>query len=74
MSFRECIFNANKEGIIDDVKKSEIQGHFDSFEADFIAKGMSKSNAEKEAGKLTFDALKHNAAEKKRQSLLQTLP
>ena len=70
MSFRECIFNANKEGIIDDVKKSEIQGHFDSFEADFIAKGMSKSNAEKEAGKLTFDALKHNAAEKKRQSLL----
>ena len=70
MSLRECIFNANKEGIIDDVKKAEIQQHFDSFEADFIAKGMSKTDAEKEAGKLTFDALKHNAAEKKRQSLL----
>ena len=70
MSLRECILNANKEGIINDVKKAEIQQHFDSFEADFIAKGMSKTDAEKEAGKLTFDALKHNAAEKKRQSLL----
>jgi len=70
MSLRECILNANKEGIINDVKKAEIQGHFDSFEADFMAKGMSKADAEKEAGKLTYDALKHNAAEKKRQSLL----
>ena len=70
MSLRECILNANKEGIIGDTKKAEIQGHFDAFEADFIKKGMSKADAEKEAGKLTFDAIKHNAAEKKRQSLL----
>ena len=53
MSLRECILNANKEGIINDVKKAEIQGHFDSFEADFMAKGMSKEDAEKEAGKHT---------------------
>jgi len=70
MSLRECINNANKEGIIDDKKKIDIQGHFDSLEKDFISQGLSKTDAEREAGKLTFDALKHEAAEKKRQAML----
>jgi len=70
MSLRECINNANKEGIIDDKKKIDIQGHFDSLEKDFISQGLSKTDAEREAGKSTFDALKHEAAEKKRQALL----
>lgn len=70
MSLRECINNANKEGIIDDKKKADIQGHFESLEKDFISQGLSKSDAEREAGKSTFDALKHEAAEKKRQAML----
>ena len=70
MSLNECIVNANKEGIISDVKKSELQENFKEFEKDFIAQGLSKADAEREAGRSTFDALKHAAAEKKRQSLL----
>tara|TARA_R110000822_G_scaffold206842_2_gene343093 strand:+ start:7649 stop:10231 length:2583 start_codon:yes stop_codon:yes gene_type:complete len=70
MSLRECINNANKEGIINDKKKADIQGHFESLEKDFISQGLSKSDAEREAGKATFDALKHEAAEKKRQAML----
>ena len=37
MSLKECINNANKEGIIDDKKKADIQGHFESLEKDFIS-------------------------------------
>ena len=70
MSLNECIINANNEGIIGDAKKTELQENFKEFEKDFIAQGMSKADAEREAGRATYDALKANAAEKKRQSLL----
>ena len=62
MSLNECIINANKEGIIGDAKKTELQENFKEFEKDFIAQGMSKADAEREAGRATYDALKPNAA------------
>ncbi len=70
MSLMECITNANAEGIVGDAKKVDLQNNFREFEQDFIAQGLSKADAEREAGRATFDALKHAAAEKKRQSLL----
>jgi hypothetical protein len=70
MSFRECIINGEKEGKLTKEQAGQARGLFDELEAEYRAK-LSPAEAEIQAGRATFDALKAEAIERRRVKLLQ---
>jgi hypothetical protein len=70
MSFKDCILNAEKEGVIDGQESQRLQGLFDDHVERNAAK-MPPGAAEAQAARDTFDQISYEAARKKRTKLLQ---
>ena len=72
MTFKDCIVNGQEEGVIDEGRARIAADLFDELVDDYKARdGLSSVEAERLAGKDTFDALKMEAAERRRRDLLQ---
>ena len=71
-SFKQCIINGVKEGLISESQAETLYKNLDEV-TDFyqFRKGLSKSEAERAAAKKTYDELKIEQADKLRVSILQ---
>ena len=70
MSYKDCITNGIAEGNVTKNQADEQIKLFDEKVEEYLAKGMSQADAEKQAAKDSFDIFKYEAAEKKRRELL----
>ena len=72
MTFKDCIINGQEEGVIDEGRARIATDLFDDLVDDYKTRdNLSSVEAERLAGKDTFDALKMEAAERRRRDLLQ---
>jgi len=70
MSLRDCIINGEKEGNLTKEQAVQARGLFDELEAEYRKK-LSPAEAEIQAGRDTFDAIKKETIERRRVKLLQ---
>lgn len=70
MSLRDCIINGEKEGNLTKEQAVQARGLFDELEAEYRKK-LSPADAEIQAGRDTFDAIKKETIERRRVKLLQ---
>ena len=70
MSLRDCIINAQKEGTITDSQAKESLELYDELHTEY-KKNNVDTTADTKAGSETFDILKKQNIQKKRQKLLQ---
>jgi len=71
-SFRNCILNGVKEGLISENQAQKLKNNLDELEEFYqVNKGLNKTEAEKLAAKKTYDELQIENAEKFRATLLQ---
>ena len=70
MSFKQCILNGIKEGLISEKQGETLYKNFDEIK-DFYQyrKNLNKPEAEKKAAREVYDALKIEEAEKLRYTL-----
>jgi len=64
MSLKDCIIKGVDQGIIPAQKQTDMFDNFEARKKDYIAKGLSESAAEKQAGLDTFDKIKYDKARK----------
>ena len=70
MSLRDCINRAVAAGEMDPGRANRAQGLFDELEAEFRGR-MNRDEAARQAAAKTLEAVKREAAERARQTLLQ---
>ena len=71
-SFKQCIINGFKEGLISAEQADKLNKNLDEVTEFYqFRKGLSKSEAERAAAKKTYDELKIEEANKLRITLLQ---
>ena len=72
MSLKDCIINGREEGVINDEQQRFATDLFEELADEYRQRGdMTPQEAESLAGRDTFDALKAEATERARRSLLQ---
>ena len=70
MSFRNCIDEAQADGALTDAQAKEAKSMFDGLEVEYQGK-MNKASAQAQAGADTFDAIRKQAMNRKRQKAMQ---
>mgnify|MGYP003629891623 CR=1 FL=1 len=71
MSLIDCINAATKKGIIPNDKSSDLKKMFDTSFQQYKNKGLTDLEANRLAGKETFESLEYQSINKKRQTTLQ---
>ena len=71
MSYRDCISNGIKEGLINEEQAAKQLELLEGLERTYKGQGMDPTEASKKAAKEAYEALKRDAIEKKRDLLLQ---
>ena len=71
MSYRNCISNGIKEGLINEEQAAKQLELLEGLERTYKGQGMDPTEASKKAAKEAYEALKRDAIEKKRDLLLQ---
>lgn len=64
MSFKDCILEAGKQGLINKTKQGSLTDDFDDLRKNYQKKGMSLADAERQAGLDLFNKMNIEAAEK----------
>ena len=70
MSFRNCIDEAQAEGALTEGQAKEAKSMFNGLEVEYQGK-MNKASAQAQAGADTFDAIRKQAMNRKRQKAMQ---
>jgi hypothetical protein len=70
MSLLECIKKAADANLINNAKQTELELDYKAIKESFIKKGFTEQQADKMAGRDTFDNLRYRASIKAKQALL----